>query len=168
MKYLKSFNEAKVVIKNKVAPKYKNKYVARIEFMYGDADGEAFDEYDFDNEDEFTKVALFCKKCIATYSNSGRGEESYDIVPGWDEMKNILSPHYNPERYGEGEASWEGVEFFYYDENGQKNEVEVIFTPEEQAEIDAQSEVSWEDYRQIKALQKAQQKIDDKINKIIK
>lgn len=158
MKYLRRFNEAKVTIReaSKKRPKYTNKYVAKIKYMYGDADGYGTNKYDFDKPEELAEFALFCEMCLNTYP-SGRGDESYDIVPGWDEMKKKYGfrPHYCPEAYGDGEASWDEVEYYYYDENGNKSEVDIEFTPEEKKKIEDQKKISWEDYRKFQIIKKA-------------
>lgn len=67
-------------------PKYVNKYVATVEFMFGDADGEGFSDIAFeaDQPDMVIDFLQFCARCATAYLTGGAHREGYSHVEGYD------------------------------------------------------------------------------------
>jgi hypothetical protein len=98
-----------------IQPKYRNKYVIRVEFMHGDADAETYEDYVCRDRDDFIRVLSAFDDCPQD-PGSGGDEDAYDA---WCE-----------EMFGEGfvpgdctcdfqvRAAIRGCECFFFDEDG--------------------------------------------------
>lgn len=67
-------------------PKFVNKFVATVEFMFGDADGEGFSDvvFEADQADLVVDFLQFCARCAAAYPNGGAGHKGYSHIEGYD------------------------------------------------------------------------------------
>lgn len=67
------------------APKYRNKYVVTVEFMYGDADGDGTEQVAFgpNQKDLLMEFLNFLSRCANAYPNGRCGGDDYNHVEGW-------------------------------------------------------------------------------------
>ena len=98
--------------------KYKLRYVVEIEFMYGDADGEEFKEFNFETPEETITFIQKLNKIKKWYRPDWRHEdkEPKEVFEDW--------PH-DPCGFDDTLAAYIGYKVFFYDVRGDKCPVKV-------------------------------------------
>jgi hypothetical protein len=140
-------NKVKITIGKKIRPVERKKaYKFVINFMYGDADGEGTEEVYVDKDNPYLeKFITFLKDCKEAYP---RGRDGYSCHYNSEKIKNYwlfcetgdeltdkqfeeieecgisLDWQYDPTNEGY-QASFEGYEVTYFDEDGQEYEVKI-------------------------------------------
>lgn len=129
------------------APNYRDKYVVECEAMFGDADGKGMvviGGFVMGKDEEYLADLLqTCERLTKAYPHGRGGGDDYDHIEGfnrwfrpdnlsleeWESLPKAvqdLSSEWLMEPDGMGhQASFEGYEVFYYDENGVKFNVAV-------------------------------------------
>lgn len=141
------------IARNPLEPKYKDCFVFEVEVMYGDADGYGLLEVSgFKKDCEKSKshmedLVKSLEGMRSAYPHGRGGSDDYDHVEGfskwfggeisdefrewyenleeWEQKFYWNDWPYNPDGYGV-QASFEEYKIFYYDETGNKYEVELI------------------------------------------
>lgn len=96
---------------------HRNKYVAEVTFMHGDADGYTTEEISCKRE-EVLDLANFLDRCSKTQSEASGGP-GYEGVPGYD----VWGEDFPSDVQYSGMASFESFKFFYYNSLGEKHAV---------------------------------------------
>lgn len=128
----------------------KNKYKVSVDFMFGDADGDATEEVlvddNQDNKDELERFIKCLIMCNAAYPHGRGGYDNYNRVPDydryfsedWDEDQpepSIYCQHpWDPA--GDGiQSSFSGFSITHFDESGIERQVEYSISRPEKEEL---------------------------------
>lgn len=82
--------DAVIIASQSIKPRYRDKFVVTVNFMYGDADGSGSEEIEFDKnqEPELIDFLNFLGRCAAAYPGGRGGSDDYDHIEGWDKWVN--------------------------------------------------------------------------------
>lgn len=80
------------------APKYRDKFVVTVEFMYGDADGEGIEQVAFgkNQKDLLVEFLNFLSRCANAYPGGRGGCDDYDHIEGWSKWVDYEGGGNNP------------------------------------------------------------------------
>lgn len=122
------------IVKQHQEPKvYFDIYLVYTSWMFGDADGyeDAETIFPANEKNEMPGFLTVLEKALLAHPNGKGGSDGYDHVPGWEEY----DLEYPGGGYDDCIPSLECYSVAYFDQKGERYDVEVVFTAEEQKAI---------------------------------
>jgi len=100
----------------------KKVYEVTVTHMHGDADFYSTDKQTFKNHKDMLDYVNFMYRCMNEFTHGMGGDDGYWEVEGYDKYGDHL---YKEDPHGcvDGHATVDGIEIFYFDENGYKLDV---------------------------------------------
>lgn len=138
------------IVKRYKAPKiHFDVYIVYTSWMFGDADGDGDSEtiVKAENKDQLPGFLMMLEKAIIAHPDGKGGYDGYDHVPGWaDYQRGSIRVEYPSGGYDGCIPSLECYDVAYYDHEGERHDVAVVFTDDEQTTIEAEMEAVNNEY----------------------
>lgn len=132
------------IVKRQKAPKvHFDVFIVYTSWVFGDADGEGDSEtiVKAEHKDKLPGFLMMLEKALLAHPDGKESRDGYDHVPGWEDYQHGVTRLNYPSGGYDGYIPFlECYSIAYYDQDGERHDVDVVFTTEEQDTVDQEME----------------------------